>query len=121
MPVKGRGLVKTKSGHLRYSSPSAIRHKYVHRDIIEKLLKETPYSIRMLVPYPYEVHHMDYDKENNKPCNLLLVSEAFHSKMTADRTRDDGGRFGRKFLPKWRKESLWLDGIVEDEGEEVPF
>ncbi len=114
----GKGVSKTCSGHLRYSSPMTLRGKYVHRVVVDRLLEVTPYSVRLLIPLPYEVHHMDYNKTNNEPDNLLLLPEAFHSKLTADRSRDDGGRFGRKFFPRWNRKSVepdWLPGM------EVPF
>lgn len=120
LPFFSKGIQKTRSGHLRYSSPKELRGKYVHRHVIEKLLEETPYSIRLLLPFPYEVHHQNYNKEDNAPSNLIMMEEAFHAKLTADRARDDGGRFGRKFYPKWRRPEPGLFDNHTDE-EIVPF
>lgn len=117
LPFFSKGIQKTKSGHLRYSSPKELRGEYVHRHVIKVLLEETPYSIRLLVPCPYEVHHMDYNPENNAPGNLLLLPEAFHAKLTADRGRDDGGRFGRRFMPRWKA----YPGLFDEDDESVPF
>ena len=120
----GRGVYKTRSGHLRYTSPRSVRGKYVHRVIIETLLHETPYSLVLLIPWPYEVHHIDYNKENNVPSNLLILDERLHAAVTADRARDDGGRFGRKFMPKWSAPSEILQpkfDAFEDQDNEVPF
>jgi hypothetical protein len=113
----GKGIYKTDSGHLRYHSPRDKKGKYVHREIIEKLIEQTPYSIRLLLPWPYEVHHQDYNKEHNCGANLLIIGEALHSIMTADRPRQDGGRFGRKFIPNWTNPPQY----VLDLQDEVPF
>ena len=120
LTLYGRGIVKTKSGHLRYTSPKSVRGQYVHREIVYRQIDETPYSIRLLLPWPYEIHHMDYNKEHNGDGNLLLLPEAFHAKLTADRARDDGGRFGRKFMPRWNRDNApaWL---FEKEDQGVPF
>ena len=85
LALYGKGIVKTRRGHLRYTSPKELRGKYVHRVIVDKLLEETPYSIKLLLPWPYEIHHADWNKENNSPENFILVSESLHSVMTADR------------------------------------
>ena len=117
-----KGVCRTASGHLRYSSPKELRGQYVHRKVIADLIGETPYSVKLLLPWPWEGHHMDYDKGNNAPHNLLIVSEALHAAMTADRARKGNGRF----KPKWSKPPEWLplyDGEENEEnGEnEVPF
>ncbi len=115
MGIYGKGIVKTIDGHLRYTSPKIVRNKYVHRVVIEKLIEETPYSIRLLLPWPFEVHHSDYDKCNNAPENLIMLSNAVHSALTADRKRIYG-----KFRPKWGKPPDWLplyDGMEDD----IPF
>jgi hypothetical protein len=84
------------------------------------LIEETPYSIKLLFPWPYEVHHMDYKKENNGTGNLLLLSESLHSALTADMRREADGRWARKFHPKWKAPPEWklFDDVI-DEG--VPF
>jgi hypothetical protein len=118
LPLLPKGVYQTKAGHLRYSSPRDLRDKYVHRKTVEDLIKETPYSIQLLLPWPYEVHHMNYDKTDNAPSNLLMISEAMHSSMTADRGRSGSGRF----KPKWSAPPLWLPLFdCDEEDEEVPF
>lgn len=113
-----KGVMRTKAGHLKYTSPKEKRDKYVHRECIAEMIKETPYSIRLLLPWPYEVHHQDYNKENNCGCNLLIVSEALHSAMTAHRPRRGDGRF----RPKWLPPAPWtlFDEKIESLPE-VPF
>ena len=121
MDDPGPGLSMTASGHLRYTSPKELRGQYAHRKIYADLVAETPYSIRLLLPWPYEVHHMDYNKANNRPHNLLGVCESLHSAMTADRPRKLNGRFHSKFEPKWKPPeppALFDDSAYEDE---VPF
>ena len=113
----GDGIHKTKSGHLRYFSPKKLRDRYVHRVVIEKLMDETPFSIRLLLPFPYEVHHQDYNKEHNCPQNLMILSESLHSSITADRPRNDGGRFGRKYVPRFRPPNPQWELDLKD----IPF
>lgn len=116
----GKGISMTKSGHLRYYSPPELRYQYVHRHVIELLIEETPEARRKLIPWPYEVHHMDYVKTNNSPSNLLLLSESLHSYLTAQGMRDRDGRFRRKFHPDWRPAPQWV--LFRDEDvDEIPF
>ncbi len=120
--IWGKGISQTKSGHLIYKSPKELRDKYVHRVTVEKLFLDTPYSLLLLIPLPYEVHHMDYCKTNNRPDNLLLLDIKLHSAMTSHaRPRNGKGIF----TPKWGKPSDWLplfDGEGENlMGDEVPF
>lgn len=117
----GRGVTMVRAGHLRYTSPKELRGKYVHRHMVEKLIEETPYSMRAFIPWPYEVHHMDYVKTHNCSCNFLLLSEALHSSLTADRARNDNGRFGRKFVPKWKPAPQYVLDLQEQLDDEVPF
>lgn len=113
----GVGIYKTKDGHLRYHSPKKFRNMYVHRKVVEDLISETPYSIKLFLPWPYEVHHIDFNKEHNEPGNLLILSEAFHSYLTADGRRDRGN--GR-FKPRWKSPPEWVL-FREDEIGEIPF
>jgi hypothetical protein len=120
LQLYGKGIRKTFSGHLQYMSPMSVRGKYVHRVMVERMIEETPYSLRLFIPFPFEVHHIDYNKEHNCGCNFLLLSEAFHAKLTSDRKRDDGGRFGRKFIPRWKPAPpQWELPLYDDS--DVPF
>ena len=111
------GIVRTAAGHLRYSSPKSKRGKYLHRDRVEQLIEETDWYRRPLLPWPYEVHHADWNKEHNCPGNLIIVSEALHSAMTADgpRARHHNG----KFRPKWLPPPEWA--LFDKDLGEVPF
>jgi hypothetical protein len=93
------GIQVTRSGHHRYTR-GKLRNKYVHRVEVEKLIEETPYSVRLLLPWPYEVHHLDYQKGHNCASNLLITTEAFHSAMTADHAPRE--QRTKKFTPKFR-------------------
>jgi hypothetical protein len=94
---KTPGIQVTRSGHLRYTR-APLRGKYAHRVTVEKLIEETPHSVKLLLPWPFEVHHLDYHKAHNCPCNLLITTEAFHSAMTVDGApRCERKRFAPKF------------------------
>jgi len=113
----GKGVQKTKAGHLRYTSPKDLRGQYVHRKVVEDNVAMTPYSIRILLPWPYEVHHLDFDKTNNSGDNLLMLSTAFHSALTCNQKRIDGKFTG--YNPKHRPPPDRVLFQKEDDG--VPF
>lgn len=115
LPFHPKGTYKTKAGHLRFHAPRSLRGKYVHRHVVEQCIAETPYSIRLLLPWPYEVHHMDYNKIHNCGANLLMCSESFHSSMTNDSRRRDN------FRPKWQPPPDWVLFDDSDSTDEVPF
>jgi hypothetical protein len=113
----GKGVSKTADGHLRYRSPKELRGKYVHRKVVEDLIAIThPLTIQLL-PWPYEVHHMDFDKTHNQPSNLLVVSEGLHAYLGVDGRRDKGN--GR-FRPRWKSPPEWVLFREDDIGE-IPF
>jgi len=116
-PVLPKGIYRTPAGHLRYSGGPQ-RGEYVHRAVYLRCLEETPYSIRLLLPFPFEVHHMDYNKENNAPHNLLGIDIKLHSAQTADGRK----RIRGMFAPKWRAAPLCLPlfDFIDDDSE-VPF
>jgi hypothetical protein len=114
----GKGIYMKPSGHLCYSSPMSVRGKYVHRKVVEDLIEETSFSLRQFIPYPYEVHHMDFNKTNNEPSNFLLLDHCFHSSVTASGQQ---GRAG-KFEPRWKPAPEWklFDSLINLD-DEVPF
>lgn len=93
------GVTITRVGHVRFTSPRELRGEYVHRHIVRKLIEETPYSIRLLLPNPYEVHHMNFNKQDNAPSNFIILAIDMHSAQTADGRRREHGRFIPKFKP----------------------
>jgi hypothetical protein len=58
---------------------------------------------------------MDYRKEHNCSENLLMLSNAVHSALTAHMKRDGYG----KFRPKWLPPPAWALIAADDEG--IPF
>jgi|WetSurMetagenome_2_1015567.scaffolds.fasta_scaffold01696_18 hypothetical protein len=116
----GKGVYKTRSGHLRYSSPPELRGEYVHRKVVKDLIEEMTEALRQLLPWPYEVHHIDFNKEHNWPQNLLLLSNEVHSALTAGQKRDEAGRFSG-YNPKWKPAPPWALSDQQDDSMEVPF
>ena len=100
-----------------YTAPRSLRGEYVHRKVIVDLMEQTCWSVRIMLPFPYEVHHADYNKTNNAPDNLIILSIDFHSFLTAcGRKRRLNGRF----TPKWRPvPEAWMP--LFDCEDEVPF
>lgn len=114
----GKGIYKTRDGHLRYHSPKELRNKYVHRVVIEKLIEEMPDHAKSYIPWPYEVHHMDFDKAHNCPRNLLLLSVEFHAWITAQGRRGPNGRLLSTFHPVWKVPD-WK--LFDEDDEAIPF
>ncbi len=119
MPVKGAGYVITAAGHIRYTSPASLRHKYAHRVVFEGLLHNTPEAVRHLIPDEYEIHHMDFNKTHNCGSNLLATEKAIHSAMTAaGRIRDP---YTGQFLSKEAYERRYGSVNRLKDVSEVPF
>jgi hypothetical protein len=110
----GKGIYKTASGHLKYYSPKALRDQYVHRKVVEDLLKETHPLTLQLLSYPYEVHHADWNKENNDPSNFILLDCRFHSTLTVY-----GSHYRGRFEPRWKPAPDWA--LFKDDSGTVPF
>lgn len=87
----------------------------MHRERVRRQIDEMAFSLQLLLPWPYEVHHINYNKTCNCDGNLLVVDEALHSVMTADRKRNGDGRF----RPKWAPPPAWALFKEDDEG--IPF
>ncbi len=121
--IRIAGVTRTRSGHLRYTSPPELRDQYVHRATVERLIAATPYSVRLLLPWPFEVHHLDYDGANNRPANLLVADIRLHSAMTAaGRARGERGKFQPKFrrMPEWA-ETAYAEDDAPDWVSEQPM
>lgn len=117
LPFYGPGLQKTRAGHLRYTSPSRLRGQYQHRKVVEDNLAATSFYVLQLLPWPYEVHHPDWDKTHNEGHNLLMLSTQFHAKLTCNQRRVDGKFAG--YNPKHRPPPDWV--LFKDEDEGIPF
>jgi len=80
--------------------------KYEHRAVIIRLAREFFYHGHVNgdgdLPPGWTVHHQDFDKRNNQPGNLIVMSVGFHAEAGTARNhrtqeRDERGRF----LPSW--------------------
>lgn len=61
--------------------------KLIHRSIVERLIGRT------LLPNE-EIHHIDFNHQNNDTQNLVILSKSEHSKIHAARKeRDANGKF----------------------------
>lgn len=77
-----RGYRVRPDGYLRYTDDS-----YVHRKVMEDHLGRKLESNE-------HVHHIDGDKSNNYPCNLMILSNSEHRKEHMKNVkRDDYGKF----------------------------
>lgn len=106
----GKGIHQTKNGHLKYHSrKDGKRDQYVHRVVFKEMLDNThPLTLAVLTEEfkkgIYEVHHIDFNKVNNKPDNLLGLSVEFHAFITAQCRRKPDGTFASTFTPKWKQQ-----------------
>jgi hypothetical protein len=70
---------KSDGYHLVYN-PKENRYRYVHRVVAE--------SIFVDIPKENVVHHIDYNKKNNRPDNLLECTRDEHCKIHNNSTKD---------------------------------
>jgi hypothetical protein len=102
-----RGGYAINRGYLRYSS-GPLRFQYVHRIVVERLLGRK-------LKRSEEVHHMDFDRLHNCPCNLLLLPRCFHGIMHVHaKQRDEGGRF--LTVASTLQEPDWVTGGLDRRG-----
>jgi hypothetical protein len=107
-----KGIHRTKSGHLRYHA-GPHRNDYIHRVVFNQMVEESPFSIRFFIPRPFEIHHINFNKECNCPYNLMALDIDLHSAQTVHgRPRNGRGLF----VPRYRPVP-WLP--LYDE--EIPF
>lgn len=59
------------SGYQQFKDKATGKWVYTHRRVAEKMVGGKIYSGR-------EVHHIDGDKINNRPSNLILLSKVDH-------------------------------------------
>ena len=79
-----RGYYISCDGYLRISS-GPYRNKYVHRKVIEDLLK-CPISYMFApgapIPEGMTVEHVDHNKQHNCMGNLMLLDRRIHGKIS---------------------------------------
>lgn len=80
--LKGSGkYVHRQHGYVYfYSGP--YRGKREHRVIVEQLSEEGPLKLRMPIE-DAEVHHIDFNRAHNCPCNLLVLQSVIHDAFDA--------------------------------------
>lgn len=102
MPVKSRGYVVTRKGHIRYTS-GELRNRYRHRHMVDVLLADSGALYRPelvnssngRLSVEWDVHHMDADPSHNCYSNFLVMPHGFHSILT-------------------RLEAVWRDSWLRD-------
>jgi hypothetical protein len=62
------------SGYQQFKDPGTGQWVYTHRRVAEKQVGGAIYAGR-------EVHHIDGNKNNNRPSNLTIVSKAEHRQI----------------------------------------
>lgn len=73
----GYGRLRTRtngSGYQQFRDPRTGQWVLTHRRVAEKKVGGRIYS-------GYEVHHLDGDKNNNRPSNLRVVSKEQHRRI----------------------------------------
>ena len=73
------------NGYLRVTSRiSGYRHWLMHRAVIQILLDEAGAGLWLpigsKIPADFDVHHQDFDKQHNCPCNLVLLDTRLHAR-----------------------------------------
>lgn len=92
-----------KTGYYLSSKPIGSRRKRLHICVWE--------SVNGAIPKGYQVHHIDQDKSNNEPENLVLMTASEHMKLhgaswTEERKKETAARLIEKAIPeavKWHK------------------
>jgi hypothetical protein len=65
----------TKKGYLRYAKDDDGRLRFEHSIVWEKNFGKIPLGM--------QIHHKDFNKENNEPANLQLVTPLEHKRLHA--------------------------------------
>lgn len=76
-PGSGKGKIVNKGGYVRITRRGPYHLWYEHRAVMHKLMQDFSYYGRE-IPDDFHVHHMDWNKQHNCPCNLLLIQDALH-------------------------------------------
>ena len=69
-------ITRTKNGYSQYYHKKTGSWKYTHRTVAEK-------KIGGRVRPGYEVHHINHNKKDNRPSNLVVLSKSDHRKIHA--------------------------------------
>ena len=69
-------ITRTKNGYSQYYDKKTGSWKFTHRTVAEK-------KIGGRVRPGYEVHHINHNKKDNRPSNLVVLSKSDHRKIHA--------------------------------------
>ena len=114
METKYGNAYKRKDGYYQISS-GINQGKLLHRLIYEEVFGP--------IPEGFHVHHLDNDKENNDPSNMILLSKSNHHKLhfnMINNPRWGNGRIdaagGVSFLSACKNKGMTMQGIADDLG-----
>ena len=79
------GLTVNRDGYLRVKTRGSDRDKYHHRLVIESLAREGPSPLIFKPWERWTVHHMNGDRRDNRPVNLLVLPWFIHAKFRRGR------------------------------------
>ena len=109
----GNGNQRT-DGYIQITS-GPYKGKLLHRLIYEEIYGS--------IPEGFSIHHIDGDKTNNNPGNLMLLSKSNHHKLHMNKTnhpRWDNGLIdkagGVNFLSAEKNKGRTMQEIVDDLG-----
>ena len=114
METKFGNAYQRTDGYIQITS-GQYKGKLLHRLIYEEVFGS--------IPKGYAIHHIDGDKTNNNPGNLMLLSKSNHHKLHMNKTnhpRWDNGLIdkagGVNFLSAEKNKGRTMQEIVDDLG-----
>lgn len=87
----GRSLLRV--GYWRVRDTETRKYRYEHINIVEKILGRPMRKGEI-------VHHINGDKQDNHPRNLLVCTNDYHRSLHGEMSR----RYAREHFPSYRKE-----------------
>lgn len=113
-------MTKFGNGHQRLDGYIQITSGPYKGKLLHRLIYEEVYGS---IPKGYAIHHIDGDKTNNNPGNLMLLSKSNHHKLHMNKTnhpRWDNGLIdkagGVNFLSAEKNKGRTMQEIVDDLG-----
>ncbi len=90
------------------------RDWYLHRAVLDLLIKEWNFYGWAEIPKDMEVHHINHKREDCKPWNLVLLDSTLHHAIQKEAPR-------HPYTGRYLDMREWLEMKREMELEEVPF